>query len=233
MLWVILSMLAVAAIAAVALGDSGTIGGLDGGMIAALVSSLALLIFIAGPMIGTGRSELSKGMRDFAVWIALILLLVLGYSFRDDLKYLYQRMAGELMPPGHTLSVSDESSGGLAVRIRGSGGHFRARTQVNGETVTMLVDTGASGVVLTQSDARRIGIDVDRLSYTIPSQTANGIAFSAATKISSIAVGPIKMYNLDVRVSKPGALSESLLGMNFLTRLSSYEFSGDFLTLRQ
>jgi aspartyl protease family protein len=41
------------------------------------------------------------------------------------------------------------------------------------------------------------------------------------------------MYNLDARVSKPGALNESLLGMNFLTRLRSYEFSGEFLTLRQ
>jgi len=49
----------------------------------------------------------------------------------------------------------------------------------------------------------------------------------------SDAVGPIEMYNLNVRVAKPGALGVSLLGMNFLTRLSSYEVSGEFLTLRQ
>jgi len=234
MLWIILSLLGLAAVAALALGDSGTLGGLDGGTIAAFVSSLALLIFIAGPWLFGPRAQLSKGLRDLVIWIGIILVLVLGYSFRDDFKQIYQRIAGELLPPGHSLSVSDGIGGKQAVRIRRrAGGHFRARALVNGQSVSMLVDTGATSIVLSHGDARAIGIDVGKLRYTIPSQTANGISYSAATTISSISVGSINMYNLDVKVAKPGALNESLLGMNFLTRLSSYEVAGDFLTLRQ
>ena len=78
----------------------------------------------------------------------------------------------------------------------------------------------------------RLGSMSTRLNYSIPVRTANGLAYAAATQISSITVGSIRMHDIDVLVAKPGVLSESLLGMNFLTRLRSYEFSGEFLTLR-
>lgn len=96
----------------------------------------------------------------------------------------------------------------------------------------LLVDTGASSIVLKASDARAAGINVSQLKFRVPVRTANGVAYAAATQISSIAVGSITMHNMNIMVAKPGVLSESLLGMNFLTRLRSYEFSGDFLTLR-
>jgi aspartyl protease family protein len=233
MLWVLLLLLAVGGIAAVVVGDSGTLGGLDGSMIAALVGSIALLIFIGAPLITDYRGQLSKGLRDLLVWVGLIFLLVLGYSFRDDAKQIWQRVAGELLPPGHTLSVTDDRSGQQAVRIRRQpNGHFAARATVNGNAMTLLVDTGASSVVLKASDARAAGININGLSFTIPVRTANGTAYAASTRINSIAVGSIVMYNIDALVSKPGSLNQSLLGMNFLTQLRSYEFSGDFLTLR-
>jgi aspartyl protease family protein len=96
----------------------------------------------------------------------------------------------------------------------------------------MMVDTGASSIVLRPADARLAGIDVDRLSYTVPVQTANGTAYAAAVRLRDVAVGPIKLDRVDALVAKPGVLNESLLGMNFLRRLRSYEFSGEFLTLR-
>ena len=234
MLWVILAMLGLAAVIAVSLGDAGTLGGLDGGTLAALISSVALLIFIAGPFFAGQRGQLSKGLKDLLIWVGILLVLVLGYSFRDDAKHIYQRIAGEMLPPGHTLSITDDrATGQQAVRIRRQpNGHFAARTIVNGQTMMMLVDTGASSIVLKASDARTAGINVNQLNFKIPVRTANGVAYAAATKINAIAVGSITMYNMDVMVAKPGALSESLLGMNFLTRLRSYEFSGDFLTLR-
>lgn len=234
MLWIILSLLGVAAVAALAIGDSGTLGGLDGGRIAQVVAMLALLIFIAGPWLSGSRGQLSKGLRDLLIWVGIALALVLAYSFRDDAKVIYQRLAGELLPPGHSLSITDNRGSNQAVRIRRrSGGHFQVRAQINGQPVSMLVDTGATSIVLSHADARSIGIDISQLRYTVPAQTANGVAYSAPTTISSIAVGSIVMYNLDVQVSKAGALNQSLLGMNFLTRLSSYEVAGDFLTLRQ
>jgi len=226
-------MLGFAALAALALGDQGTIGGLDGGTIAAFVASVALLIFIAGPMFSGTRGHFSKGARDLAFWIGIMLLLVLAYSFRDDARRLYERLAGELMPPGYTIAVSEQNSGRQAVRIRRQpSGHFAARASVNGQPMLMLVDTGASSIVLKASDARAAGIDINRLNFRVPVRTANGVAYAAATQIGSISVGPITMRNMGVMVAKPGVLSQSLLGMNFLTLLQSYEFSGEFLTLR-
>jgi aspartyl protease family protein len=138
----------------------------------------------------------------------------------------------ELVPPGDVVAV-DGPQGERSVRIRRRGdGHFIAKAQINGQTVPMLVDTGATSIVLKPADARAAGIDIDRLSFTVPVQTANGPAFAAAVRLRQIALGSIVVEGLDALVARPGVLQESLLGMNFLRRLRSYEFSGDFLTLR-
>ena len=233
MLWAMLLLLAMGAVAALVFGDQGTLGGLDGGTFAALIASVALLIFIGAPLVREYRGRLPKAAHDMLIWVVLLLVLVLGYSYRDQAHQVYARIAGELMPPGHTFAITDDRTGKQAVRIRRQpNGHFVARAMVNGSAMTLLVDTGASTIVLKESDARAAGINVSRLNYAIPVRTANGLAYAAATRLGTIAVGSIEMHNMDVLIAKPGVLSESLLGMNFLTRLQSYEFSGDFLTLR-
>jgi aspartyl protease family protein len=174
-----------------------------------------------------------KALRDLTAWAAIMLALVAGYSFRDDLLALSARVVAEIAPPGSILRADTQTDGDKAVRIRRRpDGHFIARTDLNGFTMTMLVDTGASTVVLKPADAQKIGIDVDKLRYTVPVQTANGTTYAAAVKLKRVAVGPIQFTEIDALVAKPGALRDSLLGMSFLNRLRSYEFSGDFLTLR-
>lgn len=98
--------------------------------------------------------------------------------------------------------------------------------------MTLLVDTGASTVVLKPADAARAGIDTRSLSYTAAVQTANGTAYAAPVRLRSIAIGPIELRDIEALVAKPGSINENLLGMSFLRRLRSYEFSKDFLTLR-
>jgi aspartyl protease family protein len=107
-----------------------------------------------------------------------------------------------------------------------------ARGEVNGTSVSMIFDTGASTIVLRPSDARRAGIPTDSLVYSIPVKTANGVAYAAGIRLDRVAIGPIRLDGVDALVTKPGTLTESLLGMNFLRRLRSYEVNGDFLTLR-
>jgi aspartyl protease family protein len=129
--------------------------------------------------------------------------------------------------------VVDPRGAGHSVRLRRRpDGHFVVRAQVNGTSVPMLIDTGATTIVLRPADARQAGLDVDRLSYSVPVQTANGMAYAAAVRLRQVTVGPIVIDGVDALVARPGALKESLLGMNFLRRLKSYEFSGDYLTLR-
>lgn len=232
-LWICLLLLALGGIAAFVLGDNGRIGGFGGDTIAAVAASLALLVYFSSSLVGDYRGRFGGAVRDLALWGGFALLLVVGYSFREEATYVFNRVAGELMPPGQAISVSPGAEGFHAVRIRRRGdNHFAARAKINGSGITLLVDTGASTVVLRQVDAKAVGIDVGQLAYNVPVNTANGGTFAAAIRLETISIGPIVMRNVEALVSKPGALKESLLGMNFLRRLRSYEFSGEFLTLR-
>jgi aspartyl protease family protein len=63
-------------------------------------------------------------------------------------------------------------------------------------------------------------------------QTSTGTTYAAHVRLRNLALGPISLNDVDALVAKPGALKENLLGMSFLSRLRSYEFTTDMLTLR-
>jgi aspartyl protease family protein len=107
------------------------------------------------------------------------------------------------------------------------------RTEANGIALHMLVDTGASTVVLRPEDGQRLGFDVEQLRYVVPVQTANGTTYAASIRLATLSVGKIRLNNVEALVAKRGTLRENLLGMSFLNRLNSYEFSGEYLTLRK
>jgi aspartyl protease family protein len=231
--WLALIVVLVGALVALLWGEGETIAGLEASTFIPLIALGALLVFIGSMAATSYRGRLGHAVKDLAIWIAIALALVVAYSFRSEFTTVAQRVAGELLPPGESVVVESRGGGEHAVRLRRrSDGHFVVKANVNGTTVSMLVDTGASTIVLRPGDARRIGLDVDRLSYTVPVQTANGMAFAAAVRLRQVAIGQIAVDGVDALVARPGALRESLLGMSFLRRLRSYEFSGDFLTLR-
>lgn len=233
MLWLLLVMIFIGGIALMAMGDSGTIGGLDQSSLFGLIAGAALLIWVASSLAGSYRGRLGQAARDMAVWLGLILALVAGYGFREEIGVVGRRIAGELIPAGEAVSVETSKAGETSIRIRKRpDGHFVARTQVNGAAVSMLVDTGATTVTLTANDARAIGLDLDKLAFTIPVQTANGTGYRASVRLKALSIGPITFQGIEAMIAPAGALNQSLLGMSFLKRLRSYEFSGDFLTLR-
>jgi aspartyl protease family protein len=205
----------------------------DAQELAALAGTLALLVIVLPAVFGGYKGRVGGAIRDLFSWTALALVLVGGYSYRDELGRIAFRIAGELSPPGASLGVEQRQAGESAVRIRRrADGHFVARVSVDGASVSMLVDTGASTVVLRQTDARLLGVDTRRLHYTVPVQTANGLAYAAHARLREVSIGSITLHNVDALVAQPGALKESLLGMSFLSRLRSYEFAGDFVTFR-
>jgi aspartyl protease family protein len=193
----------------------------------------ALFIAIAAPgVLGAYRGRLSKSAYHVAVWLGLFLALVTGWTYRDTFESIAAKVSSELVPSSRPVDVTGPD-GERAVRIRlSSKGHFYARTMVDGTELTMLVDTGASSVVLKSADAERAGIDVKGLAFTVPVDTANGSTFCAPIRLKSIGVGGITFSNVEALVARPGDLKGSLLGMSFLKRLRSYDFKGDFLTLR-
>jgi aspartyl protease family protein len=230
--WLLLLVVLVGAMGLLIAGDA-TLFGLDWPDLAAAGFICAFLIVITLSLAGSYRGRTLHAARDFLAWAAIALALVAGYSFRDEITQIAFRVRGELLPPGDAVSIETTTPGSQAVRIRKRrDGHFIANAKVNGQPMSLLVDTGASTVVLREADAVRLGVDTRRLTYTVPVQTANGITYAAHVRLTSIAVGTIQIQGVDALVAKPGALRENLLGMTFLSRLRSYEFSGEFLTLR-
>lgn len=229
--WIALFILALGAMFLVA-DSNGTIAGLDSTTLGYAIFCVALLVYLAGGMLSQYSGRAAPFLRDAVTWLALGLGLVTIYTYRETLLPMAGRVAGELIP-GSAMTVEESSNGATEVRLRKRmDGHFVATVQVNGKSVSMIVDTGASEIVLRPEDAEKIGIDTTKLNYSIPVHTANGRSMTARVRLDHVAIGPLDRQKVEALVAKPGALTQSLLGMSFLSRLRSYEFSGDFLTLR-
>jgi len=131
-------------------------------------------------------------------------------------------------PIGEHFSRS-ASSGPAATSLRADGqGHFVTQGQINGGTVTMLVDTGASQVALSSAEAMRLGIDY-RKGKRGYSQTANGVVAVYRVNLDSVKVGDITLNQVEASVHE-NSLPIVLLGMSFLNR-TEMRREGELLTL--
>jgi aspartyl protease family protein len=230
--WIALFILALAAVLLIAHGDSSTVAGFDSESFGYLALGLALVVFLGGGLFARYGGRTSTMLRDAVTWLALGLGLVTLYTYRGEITPIAGRVVGELLP-GTAMVVEESENGATEVRIRRRlDGHFAATAKVNGKPLSLVVDTGASTIVLRPEDAAKAGIDMNRLSYTVPVATANGRTLAARVRLNTVAIGPLDRRDVDALVAQPGTLTQSLLGMSFLSRLRSYEFSGDFLTLR-
>lgn len=183
---------------------------------------LLLSLFFGGGRVLRNR-PLPKVARDAAIWLGLIVLLVFAYSFRDE--FGQSRLMAELVPS--RVHVNDD--GTLSIRAS-DGGHFFAEGKVNGKAVRFLIDTGASSIVLTPDDARRVGYDPQTLNYDTYSSTANGVGKGASVTLRSLVVGSIGLEGVPAEVNRSW-MRESLLGMSFLRRLKGFRVEGNTLIL--
>ena len=94
----------------------------------------------------------------------------------------------------------------------------------------MLVDTGASAVVLSPDDARKIGLDLNRLVFSQRVRTANGEANAAPIRLREIRVRSITVRDVPAMVNR-APMDASLLGLTFLNRLGGYAVRDNVLTL--
>jgi len=114
----------------------------------------------------------------------------------------------------------------------GAGGHFFTTARINDRDITVLVDTGASAVVLSLEDARRAGINPAMKDFTVPVTTANGQVMAAAVTLRRVAIGQIRVTDVRGLMMPRGAMEGSLLGMSFLTRLKGFDAANGALELR-
>jgi aspartyl protease family protein len=120
-----------------------------------------------------------------------------------------------------------------ATELKADGsGHYFAEADINGTTIPVMVDTGASGVALSYEDAEKVGLRPHGLDYDTPVNTANGIVKAARVKLRRVEVENVRVRDVDGMVLPEGALRGSLLGMSFLSRLSSFKIENGVLYLR-
>ena len=226
LLWPLLIGLGLAMLALLLSRDEELIAGLARHDFAQLAANVALGIVIGSLVLALFRHRLSEALQAALFWIVLALLLAVAYTFRGDLREIGDRVRAELIP-GKPVQI------GRAVEIaRGRGGEFLVSTQVNGTRLGMMLDTGASSVVLTPEAAKAAGLPLEVLSYSVVIETANGRARAAAVTLDRIAVGSIVERSVPALVAQPGQLRVSLLGMSFLNRLESWEVRNDRLLMR-
>lgn len=171
---------------------------------------------LAGWFLVEFRGRMGFALRAAAAW-GLIFLGGLGlYGLWNDIR-----------PQFNAMQVSGDE---LAV-TRARDGHFYLTLHIGGTPVEFMVDTGASMVVLSDDDARRIGIDTAALTYLGQAQTANGTVRTARLRMSDVRLGPWQDASLPAYVSQ-GDMGTSLLGMDYL-RLYRMEIDGDRMVLRR
>ena len=186
--------------------------------------SLLLLFMVGG--LHAPRLGLRRTARNILVWAAVFVVLVIGYSYRDEIKGIWVRVSGELSPG--TVDVKGRS---LTVRA-GSNNQFFIDVGLNGATTTMLIDTGASSTVISQRAARKAGLDPGALSYTITLSTANCLVQAAPVRIARLTIGPLTFRNARVLVTGRKDDRLSVLGIETLRLFKSYQVTGNAFTLR-
>ena len=128
-------------------------------------------------------------------------------------------------------AVHAPAAGDPAQVLKAADGHYWADAQIDGKVVRVMVDTGATVVVLTPADAARLGLRLKAGDFSATVITASGPVPAAPVALQTVAVAGARVERVEALVVQRG-LPHSLLGMSYLGRLSSFSATPVGLTLR-
>ncbi len=189
---------------------------MDGDTIARMAYLGLLLAAVGGWVIVEYRQRLGLALRSAAAWGLIFIGAMAGYGLWSDIRT-------DIGPA--QMTVAD----GRVELPRAPDGHYYASLVLNGTEVRFMADTGATNMVLSQQDARRIGIDPAALIYLAEAQTANGTVRTARVTLDSVELGPFRDATFQAWVTD-GEMEGSLLGMDYLG-LFRIEIAGDRMIL--
>lgn len=168
-------------------------------------------------------------MRQIVIIAGLVLALGTVLA-----RYADTNLASAPEPTPTAMVASPVATAARTVVIpRDSRGHFAVNAQIDGKRMEFMVDTGASVIALTESDALRLGLRPAPQDYTAEVKTANGVVRAARTQIDRVEIDDIAVYNVAALIMPDAALGENLLGLSFLSRLHRFEYSEGQLVLEQ
>jgi aspartyl protease family protein len=113
-----------------------------------------------------------------------------------------------------------------------AGGHYITTADINGTSVRVLVDTGATAVALSYEDAQSVGLRPHTLDYDVAVATANGVTKAARVTLRKVEIDNVKVEDVDGLVLPEGAMQGTLLGMSFLGKLQSFKVEDGVLHLK-
>jgi aspartyl protease family protein len=175
---------------------------------------------VLGSLILQSRARRGEMMQQLSIWALIFVGVVAGVGLWSDIsKSVLPREAS--FGPGGTISVP-----------RGRDGHYHVTLKIHGVPVRFMIDTGASSLVLSPQDARKVGIDTARLAYVGIATTANGDVATARVRLHDVQLGPITDRVVPAQVNK-APMDSSLLGMSYLQRFGKIEIAGNKMVLKR
>ncbi len=183
-----------------------------------LIYLILLLAMVLTWFVARNRESFGKLAQQALAWGLIFIGVIAAIGLWDDIR--------QTLRPSQSL-VSDA---GQVEVPRSRDGHYYLTLQINDRPVEFLIDTGASDMVLTHSDAERVGVDLDDLNYVGRANTANGTVRTAPIRLDRVELGPIRDQRVRAWVNQ-GEMDQSLLGMAYLRRWSRIEIAGDALIL--
>lgn len=190
---------------------------MDNWEVGRLAYLVLLLVAVVSWFFTQRRGSLSKLLQQAMIWVFLFLGVVAAVGLWGDIRRT-------VLPQQSVMST------GQIVLARAPDGHFYLVAQVNQAPIRFVVDTGASGVVMTIEDAKRAGLELDQLAFVGQAMTANGPVRTARVVLEDFAVSPYNDSNIRAWVNE-GEMETSLLGMSYLQRYSKIEMTPGSLVL--
>ncbi|HMK71391.1 MAG TPA: TIGR02281 family clan AA aspartic protease [Xanthobacteraceae bacterium] len=171
-------------------------------------------------------------MRSAVIFTALALtaaVVVPRYAAQISAKPAVAALTVRPETPAAAAAATSRS----VIVPRDSRGHFQVDARIEGRRLSFMVDTGASVIALTASDAGRLGLHPAQREFVVEVKTANGTVRAAPVRLDKVEVGDLAVRDVAALVMPDEGLSDNLLGLSFLSRLRRFEYSGGRLVLEQ
>ena len=182
------------------------------------------VLLLVGSAFAVRRVPLAQGLKMFIGWVLIFGAAFIVFTLKDEFMALGNRLLLETRG-----GVEQTAPGEIRIR-QASDGHFWVTAEVNGEPVRFLIDSGATTTSLSREAAERVGI-VPSSGFQAMVRTANGVVMVDRGRAETIRIGPISRRDVGVHVSDAFG-DMNVIGMNFLSTLSSWSVEGRSLVLR-
>ncbi|MCA0961081.1 TIGR02281 family clan AA aspartic protease [Salipiger bermudensis] len=166
------------------------------------------------------RTRMGLKLQYLGVWALILLGAIAAVGLWGDIR--------QTVMPQQAVFTED----GRVELPRAPDGHYYVSLDLNGVPTRFVIDTGATGMVLSRDDAERAGLTPDQLMFRGQANTANGMVRTAPVRLERVALGPFIDRNVRAYVNE-GEMQTSLLGMSYLQRFDRLEISNGRLILER